>query len=162
MAVATAGPAQEAASHQAAPGAAIRIEKVAIVTDAALDERARYGMRRLEAALRSKGIAVSEGGQVSGTDFVLLAGMGSGNGAAAAALAQLKAAVPAESEALAIRTGARYQSKPAIILAGGDGAGLMYAALDLADRIGWAQNGATRSNSLVTRPKSHTSKNAAW
>jgi len=59
----------------------------------------------------------------------------------AAALAQLKVAVPAEAEAVAIRTGARYQRKPAIVLAGGDGAGLMYAALDLADRIGWAQSG---------------------
>src|SRR5580700_3366111 len=97
MAVATAGPAQEAASHQAAPGPAGRIKKVGVVADAALDERARYGIRRLEAALRSKGIAVSEGGQVSGTDFVLLAGVGR-NGAAAAALAQLKAAVPAEGE----------------------------------------------------------------
>jgi hypothetical protein len=141
MAVAIAGPAQEAASHQAAPGPAGRIKKVGVVADAALDERARYGIRRLEAALRSKGIAVSEGGQVSGTDFVLLAGVGSGNGAAAAALAQLKAAVPAEGEAVAIRTAARYQRKPAIVLAGGDGAGLMYAALDLADRIGWAQSG---------------------
>jgi hypothetical protein len=56
-------------------------------------------------------------------------------------LAQLKAAVPAEGEAVAIRTGARYQRKPAIVLAGGDGAGLMYAALDLADRIGWARSG---------------------
>src|SRR5580700_10325924 len=66
MAVATAGPAQEAASHQAAPGPAGRIKKVGVVADAALDERARYGIRRLEAALRSKGIAVSEGGSSRG------------------------------------------------------------------------------------------------
>ena len=40
-------------------------------------------------------------------------------------------------EALTIRRG-RYRNKPSIALAGGDARGLMYAALDAAERISWS------------------------
>ncbi len=119
------------------------IRKVAVVADAALDEPGRYGIRKLEAALRAKNIAVAEGeDQVSGADAVLLMGLGTGQGAAAMALAELKVPAPSGAEALTLRTGARFEAKPAMVLAGADGTGLMYAALDLADRVGWTGTGA--------------------
>ena len=45
--------------------------------------------------------------------------------------------MPAGREALTIWRG-RYQNKPAIALRGADARGLMYAALDTADRIAWS------------------------
>ena len=125
------------------PVSAGTIKKVALIADAALDEPAWYGIQKLEAALRAKNIAVSEGeDQISGSDVILLAGLGTGRGAAAATLAGMKVTAPSGAEALTIRTGARYQEKPAIVLAGSDGTGLMYATLDLANRVGWTGNGA--------------------
>jgi hypothetical protein len=133
----------QAATPQAAPSPAGPIKKVAVIADAVLDEPAWHGIRRLEAALRAKGVAVSEGeAQLSGSDLVLLMGLGAGRGAAAAALAGTKTPVPSGAEALTIRTSARYQKKPAMVLAGSDGAGLMYAALELAERVSWASNAA--------------------
>lgn len=142
MAVEAIGVVVGAASPQKAPVPAGAVKKVAVIADAALDEPARHGVRKLEEALRAKGVAVSEGeGQLSGSDLVLLVGLGTGSGPAAAALAEMKVPAPRGVEALTIRIGARYQGKPAIVLTGSDGAGLMYAALDLADRVGWTRNG---------------------
>ena len=130
-------------SPQAAPVFTGQVNKAVVIADHALAEPARYGVQRLEAALRGRGVSVSDGeGQVSGADIVLLIGLGVGRGAAATALAELKVPAPSGAEALTIRTSARYQEKPAIVLTGSDGPGLMYAALDLADRVGWAANGA--------------------
>jgi hypothetical protein len=132
-----------AAASPAAPVPAGAVRAVAVIGDAALDEPARHGVGKLEEALRARGVAVSEGeGRVGESDLVLLMGLGQGPGAAAAALVEMKAPAPGGAEALAVRTGARYRGKPAIVLTGFDGAGLMYAALDLADRVGWAGNGA--------------------
>jgi hypothetical protein len=126
----------------AAPAPSGTVKKIAVISDAALSEPGRYGVRRLQEALRDKGVAVSEGeDQVSGSDVVLLMGLGTGRGAAATALAAMKVPAPGGAEALTVRTGARYQEKPAIALAGSDAAGVMYAALDLADRVRWAANG---------------------
>ncbi len=113
-----------------------------MIADATLDAPARHGIGKLEEALRAKGLLVSEGsGQLNGSDFVIVAGLAAGRGPAADLVSQTKGPVPSGAEALTIRRGATYQGKPAIILAGADGPGLMYAALDLADRVAWARNG---------------------
>jgi len=123
-------------------GAATAVKKVTVIADATMDAPARHGIRKLEEALRAKGVAVSEGGgQLDGSDFVVLAGLGASGGPAAIALGEMKAPVPGGAEALTIRKGARYQGKPAILLAGADGTGLMYAALDVADRVAWTPGG---------------------
>ena len=90
-----------AANPQEALASAGAVKKVAVIADPALGEPARYGIGKLEAALRAKDIAVSEGeGQLSGSDLVLLLGLGDGRGAAAAALAEIKVPVPNAAEAL--------------------------------------------------------------
>ena len=142
MTVETASLVTQAAGPQATPGSGGAIKKVTMIADSGLDGPARYGIGKLEAALRAKGVAVSEDEtQVSGSDLVLLAGIG-GRGAAAVALTGMRVAAPSGAEALAVSTAGRYRNKPAIVLAGSDGTGLMYAALDLADRVGWTRNGA--------------------
>jgi hypothetical protein len=112
------------------------VRRVTVIPDSKLDAPALYGIRKLEESLRAKGIAVAEGSaRLDGSDFVILAGLGTSKGPAAAALGQSKVPAPSGAEALTIRTGATYEGKPAIILAGSDGTGLMYAALDLAERV---------------------------
>ena len=144
VAIGTSGMAAEITRSPEATGTTATVKSVAVIADSGLGEPGRYGIQKLETALRAKGITVSEGqDRTSQSDFILLAGLGAGNEAAAAALAEMKVPAPSGSEALTIRTGARYHEKPAIILAGSDSTGLMYAALDLADRVGWTSNGAS-------------------
>src|SRR6185437_13687536 len=118
------------------------VHTVGIVTDQDLDAASKYGIGKLTAALRAKGITVTEGaGAIAKDDVVIVAGLSSGRGAALSGLDGMRVAPPVGNEALTIRKGARYKGKAAILLAGGGGVGLMYAALDIADRIEWAAPG---------------------
>ena len=129
-------------SQAKAPAAAIKVHKVAVILDPTLDAPARHGVTKLEEALRAKGITVAEGaGEVGGSDFAVVAGVMAARGPAAVAIGEMKATVPGGAEALTMRTGATYRGKPAIVLAGSDAVGLMYAELDLADRVGWTAKG---------------------
>src|SRR5690348_12639069 len=124
----------------AATPASIAVKNVAVISDTSLDAPARFGIGKLVDALRMKGLTVVDSGNISRSDVAILIGRATGNGAAAQALAKQNTALPSGEEALITRKGAIYQSKPAIILAGSDGTGVMYAALDLAERIGWSKN----------------------
>jgi len=113
----------------AAPGRGVRamalpgaVKRVLVVADAVLPAPARHGVAALEEALRAKQVTVSEdAAQLAGADVVIQVTIASGS-----------------PQALTIRTGVRYRGKPAMTLAGGDGVGLMYAALDTANRINWS------------------------
>lgn len=72
---------------------------------------------------------------VPSSDMVILAGVAAPGSAVSSALTGQG---PAGAESLAIRTGVRYQGKRALVLSGGDGTGVMYAALDTAQRVQWA------------------------
>src|SRR4051794_20191685 len=118
----------------AAPGRTVR--KVAIVADPGLDATAKHGIGKLTEALRAKGVTVSEAADaVTTADLVVVAGLSGSRGSAASALTSDGAPLPSGAEALTVRIAIRYQGKPAIVIAGSDGVGLMYAALDLADRV---------------------------
>lgn len=122
------------------PDKAAGVRVVSVITDSALDSPARYGITKLEEALRAKGVKVTESsGALAGSDIAIVAGLGTGSGAAAQVLQEINAKAPAGAEALVIRTGATYDGKPALVLAGADASGLMYAALDLAERVDWAK-----------------------
>jgi hypothetical protein len=109
---------------------ALATRQVALVTEGEPGPPARYGLARLEAALRGKGFDVTA--NLAAAEFVILARIGASD-----TLRQWKAPVPAGREALTIWRG-RYLDKPAIALSGGDASGLMYAALDTADRVAWS------------------------
>jgi hypothetical protein len=91
--------------------------QVGIVIDRQLEPPARYGIARLEKALAAKGLRVVH--PPAHADFYVVAGLGKG-----------------APQSLSIRR-SEYKGKPAVILEGGDARGLMYAALDTADRAGW-------------------------
>jgi hypothetical protein len=104
--------------------------QVALLTDGELTPPARHGLSKLQDALRAKGFDISN--SAAHADYVIFAGIGPST-----ASQEWKAPVPAGPEAITVWRG-RYQNKPAISLRGGDARGLMYAALDTADRIAWS------------------------
>src|ERR1039458_10007912 len=103
---------------------ALAARQVAIVVDGPLDPPARYGIGRLEDALRAKGLTAVESRSAQSTpaDFYVIAGIGKG-----------------APQSLSIRRSQRA-GKPAVTLSGGDARGLMYAALDTADHVRWNTN----------------------
>ncbi|HXB73272.1 MAG TPA: hypothetical protein VNY05_33855, partial [Candidatus Acidoferrales bacterium] len=113
---------------------ALSARQVSILTDANPAAPVKHGLQMLDDALRAKGFTVAA--SPAQADYVILAGA-----PALAALKTWKAPLPAGAEALTVWRG-RYQGKPAAALSGADARGLMYAALDTADRIGWTAAGA--------------------
>jgi hypothetical protein len=111
---------------------------IAIVADAAPGRPTQHGLAKLESALRAQGhtIGRTAGASLGGNSFAILTGE-----AAMAALQTGNASVPTEPEALTIRK-LNIDGKPALVLAGADERGLMYALLDVADSIAASQPAA--------------------
>ncbi len=112
--------------------------RVALVVDGQLDAPAEHGLGALAESLRAKGVPVERGAAAAGADFVVLAGPSS-SARVADVLKAAKVPLPEGPQALAIRR-TRFQGKPAVVLCGSDARGLMYAALDTADRVSWSSN----------------------
>ncbi len=115
--------------------------RIGLVVDASLDRPAEHGLSELEKALHKQGLSVQRVTQAAATepDVLILAGVASGDGPAARTLRELNCPMPEGPEALVIRR-TEVEGKPGIILCGSDARGLMYAALDAADRISWSEN----------------------
>ena len=115
--------------------------QVAIIVDPNLEEPALHGLDKLEQALRSKGHAVTYAKEVvsNPADYFILAGKSTTDGPASRTLRVCNVAMPEGPEALVIQN-MELQGKPSLILCGSDAVGLMYAALDVADRISWTDN----------------------
>ncbi len=107
---------------------ALAARRVALIRQGDLTGPAAYGLGRLDQALRRKGLEVADASASGTADLAIVAGL---RPCAQSVMS------PDGPEALAIRRG-KYQGKPALILCGTDARGLMYAALDTADRIGWS------------------------
>src|SRR4051812_6153126 len=106
-------------------------QKVAVISDVDPGSPARYGVDVLKSALRGKNLGIVD--CPDGADYIIFAGGDS----AASAVRQLKgkaSVLPRAPESLAIFRG-RMNEKPAIVLTGADPRGLMYAALEVAERV---------------------------
>ena len=114
---------------------------ISIITDTELAPPAKHGIKKLQAAIKSKGLAIIKSSSIENiqSDFVIIAGTVRGKGQAATLIKDLKAPMPQSPEALTVHR-SKIKGKPALILCGFDATGLMYAALDSADRISWSQN----------------------
>ena len=112
---------------------------VSVVVDRMPGPAAFYGSEKLMAALRARGIPCEKAESLAAARgrWLIVAGLASGDGPAAGLLKAGNQAVPQGSEALIIRK-TQYQGPPAWVLAGSDDRGVMYAELDVADRIGWS------------------------
>jgi hypothetical protein len=110
--------------------------QIRLETDKNLDATARYGLSKLSEVLGETGHAVSETKGGEAPELTIVAGLASGN-IAARALKSANTPLPRLPESLAIKR-MSLQGKPVLVLCGADSRGLMYAALDVADRVRWA------------------------
>ncbi|MBN2130160.1 MAG: hypothetical protein JW741_11720 [Sedimentisphaerales bacterium] len=112
--------------------------RVGMIVDTTLSPPAVYGLETLEEALLQKGLTVQRLSRVAAAeaDFLILAQVASSDGAGPRTLRTLNVPLPEEPEGLVIQR-AELEGKAALILCGSDARGLMYAALDTADRISW-------------------------
>ncbi|MEJ7829608.1 MAG: hypothetical protein WKF91_15470, partial [Segetibacter sp.] len=112
---------------------------ISIVTDKAPGLPVMHGLDKLTAALAKKNIAfekVQSLNQAQGKTLII-AGLSKGEGNAAALLKSANHVVPDSAEALTIWKTAS-NNKPVWVISGYNDRGLMYALLDVADRIGWS------------------------
>jgi len=112
---------------------------VSIITDSLSGPGTRHGLRKVRAALREKGVyfeQVSSFRKAKGR-IEIIVGIADGSGAAAKLLKSIDISAPEGTESLLIHNIERKRRKLLLVTGGGD-RGLMYALLDVADRIGWA------------------------
>jgi hypothetical protein len=98
--------------------------KITLAGAEGLQASAEYGVGKLVQALESRGHTVLRG--EAEADYFVLARCQTGM-------------APSGEQSLAIRR-MRHRGKPAFSICGGGPRGLMYAALELAERIGWTAN----------------------
>jgi hypothetical protein len=111
---------------------------VELVSSRLPDGPAAYGMAKLVEAISERGIAITtaESIEKAAGPQVIVAGLAS-DLPVAGLIAAGGMALPEHPEALSIRR-IREGGRETVVLCGGGPVGLMYAALDTADRIGWA------------------------
>ena len=122
---------------------AFAVNRVSVVTDSRLEPAAQHGINTLQQAMVAHNLSVETSSSLSNVagDLIIIAGTADGSGDAAALLQDRNVTLPTGPEALVIRR-TEVADKPALILCGSDARGLMYAALDAADRISWSKQSA--------------------
>ena len=114
---------------------------VSVMSDPSPGLAASHGLGKVVAALKAQGLTVertADPAEAKG-DVLILAGLASGENAAARMAKAEGVSIPDEPESLAIRH-TTFQEKPALLVLGSDDRGLMYALLDVTERIGWADD----------------------
>jgi hypothetical protein len=114
---------------------------VSIVTDVNPGAPVLHGLTELTRALQKKNITFEKTSSLgkSKGKLIIIAGLSSGPGEAAHMLNGGSHPVPSISEALTIWK-TTWQKKSVWVLSGYDDKGLMYALLDVTDRIGWSND----------------------
>jgi len=115
------------------------LPQVGVLTDSTPGPAASHGLRKILEALHAKGITAEQvsSPEVVRGEILMMTGLASGAGAAAGLLRTMGITAPTDPEALVIRR-TRWKERPALVIGGSDDRGLMYAELEVADRIGWA------------------------
>jgi len=113
---------------------------VMLITDSFLTPPALYGLDELKQGLEDQGYTVTSADALdtAKADFYILAGIEDNQGPVCAFLRVSNVRSPSGPEALVVQR-STIRHKPALILWGADDRGLMYAALDVAERITWSQ-----------------------
>ena len=116
---------------------------VSLVSESSPGPAAAHGLTKLAAALGARKIEVDRAAAPAAAKggIVIVAGLASGSGPAAELLKSAGVSAPAGPEALVVHH-VQVAGKPAVVVAGSDDRGLMYALLDVADRVGWAEDPA--------------------
>jgi dienelactone hydrolase len=127
-----------AAAPWSGPNASPQVT-VTIVSDDSPGLATRHGLDKLAAALKARGADVAQTNSLESVrgETLIVAGRATASGAAAALYKSLGVAAPESAESLLIRR-TKWNGKTALLVSGADDRGLMYALLDVADRVGWA------------------------
>ncbi len=114
---------------------------VSLVVDRSPAAPANHGVEKIIASLRARNIACEQLRGLEGArgNHLVVVGLADGEGPAAQLLGANRLPKPLGAEALMIRH-ISWQGKPVLLVAGTDARGLMYAELDVADRIGWSKD----------------------
>jgi hypothetical protein len=112
---------------------------VSVVADREMGPVAAHGLGKLMEALKAKGVAAEKAAtlETARGKTLIVTGLASGTGPVSQLLKSANTPAPTGTEALVIRH-VKWNGKPALMVCGSDYRGLMYAELDVADRIGWA------------------------
>ncbi|MBT3201452.1 MAG: hypothetical protein HN350_16245 [Phycisphaerales bacterium] len=116
------------------PGA--DLATVSVLSDSKVAPPVRHGLSKLTAALRAKGIVLE---QAATGDILIVAAVAGKTGPAAEMHKTLSAKMPSGTETMRIKK-TLWKGREILLVSGGDDRGLMYALLDVADRIGWAKD----------------------
>ena len=123
-------------------GSSPAARRVGVVTDTSLAELAAYGLGRLLDALQERGFEVQRLTEAqiasSAVNLLVIAGQSPDRGVAFDMLKASAVLSPEGPEVFVVHRTA-VEGKPAVILWGSDVRGLMYAALDVADRVSWSE-----------------------
>ncbi len=116
-----------------------QVPVISVVTDGVMGQEGLHGLDKLSDALHAKKITFEKVTSASGAvgKTLIVVGLADGNGTAARLLKDGKHDVPKTAEALTIWK-TEWQNKPATVISGYDEKGLMYALLDVANRISWS------------------------
>ncbi|MCK4291987.1 MAG: hypothetical protein KAY65_02225, partial [Planctomycetes bacterium] len=114
---------------------------ISLVTDRNMGPGTLHGLGKTSSALRQKGISVEQVTSLSAAkgNALIVLGLSGGPGPAARLHKRRDIPKPTEAESLSIRH-VKRRGKKLLLVSGADDRGLMYALLDVADRIGWAQD----------------------
>jgi len=112
---------------------------VCLITDAEPGPATRHGLSKVVEALEGKGTNVRRGGPAESADgaTLIVSGLGTAGGRAARLLEQTGAKIAEKPGSLLVRH-MQIAGRTGLLVVGSDDRGLMYALLDVADRIRWA------------------------
>jgi len=114
---------------------------LSVVTDKTPGVSVNNGLNKLTAALAAKNIQFEKVGSVNEAKgkLIIVAGLSTGEGEAAHLLQAANRIIPAVPEALTVWK-TELRKKPVWVVSGFDDRGLMYALLDVADRVNWSHD----------------------
>ncbi len=129
--------------------------EISIVIDEAFEAPASHGLTKLTDALQAKNVTFEKTKSLDEArgDKIIVAGLGFEAGTASNLLKESGHNPPRIQEALTIFK-TNWQDKPVWVICGFDDRGLMYALLDVANRIGWSGSG----ESVLSKVKEKTEK----
>ncbi|MBN8824502.1 MULTISPECIES: hypothetical protein [unclassified Spirosoma] len=116
-------------------------QTVSLVTDPMVGAPVSHALTKVMDVLKTKQVSVEKVGSVEQAHgkMVLVTGLAMGSGSAARLLKAGSRPAPRSAEALTVWK-TTQAAKPVWVVSGADDRGLMYALLDVADRIQWAKN----------------------
>ena len=115
--------------------------QISIISDKTSGQPVLHGLNKLMDALNIKNIPFEkvESIEKANGDLIIVTGLAYKDGLASQMMKTGGHTIPQLPEALTIWK-TKWQKKPVWVISGFDDRGLMYALLDVADRIGWSNN----------------------